>query len=418
MRGSKRARHPRRGLGVTGADEARSLLIERYRLQPMPVVAAHEMVDASHPLGHPKRFLRLRLPDGVAYRAGDHLAVLPRNPSDLVEHAAALLGVDTDDTVTLSSGRRGLPVGLPVRVGHLLAEFLELRYPPSALGVAALAEHTVDDGQRAELTRLAGLGREEFRREVTERNLSVLDLLATFPACRLPLERFVELVRPIRLRSYSISSSPLNRPNEAELMVSLLSEPHRAGLGTFTGAASAFLRDVGPGEVLYARVVACQESFRLPANPEVPVILISAGTGLAPFRAAIAERAHLQRAPEKMLCYFGCRHPDVDFLHRDELIAAANDSIIDLRPVFSRAPVDGHRYVQHRIAAEGDELWELLERGAHVRVCGDGRLMAPAVRDAFSALHRRKAGGSEEESAAWLQGLLASGRYVEDVWAG
>lgn len=395
-------------------------LVDRYGLHPMPVLASRELVDTTHPDGEPKRYLRVQLPPGVTYRTGDHLAVLPRNPPSLVARVATRFGLDLQQAITLESGRRGLPVGEPVTVGQLLTEFVELRFPPSAISVAALAEHAVDPVERHRLTELAGLEREQFRRQVTDREITLLDLLEGFPSCALPFERYLELMRPLRLRSYSISSSPLAQPGEADLMVSLLDEPHRSGVGRFSGVASAFLQDAQPGDVLHAKVIACQESFRVPDDPSIPVILVSAGTGLAPFRAAIADRAHLRPAAAgPLLCYFGCRHPDVDFLHRAELEAADRDGLISLRPVFSRASGShGQRYVQHRIAAEGDELWELLEQGAHVRVCGDGRLMAPDVRATFRALHQRKAGGSEEDARAWFQHLIGTGRYVEDVWAG
>lgn len=399
-----------------GTQTALQVLVDRYRLQPMAVLDAHDLVDATHPLGQPKRFLRLQLPDGVTYRTGDHLALLPRNPAALVQRVARRFGLDLTEPITLESGRRGLPVGIPLPIGQLLTEFVELRFPPSALTVATLAEHTPAGPERDRLDELATLEREEFRRQVTDREITTLDLLEAFPTCALPFERYLELMRPLRLRSYSISSSPIDRPHQAELMVSLLDEPHRGGVGDFTGVASSFLQDVAAGDTVHAKVIACQESFRLPADPTVPVILISAGTGLAPFRAAIADRAHQPGGP--LLCYFGCRHPDVDFLHRDELEAAHADGVISLRPTFSRAPEDGARYVQHRLALDGDEIWTLLEQGAHVRVCGDGRLMAPDVQQAFRTLHRDHTGSTEEEAAEWLHDLMVTDRYVEDVWAG
>ncbi|MBB1483100.1 hypothetical protein H5392_04395 [Tessaracoccus sp. MC1865] len=398
------------------SDEVFQVLAQRYHVAPMPVLEARDLVDTSHPLGEPKRFLRVQLPPDMPYRTGDHLALLPRNPEALVRRVAARLGLELTHTVTLEKGRRGLPVGVPLTVHQLLTEFVELRFPPSAISVAKLADHASDDGERHQLAALAALGREEFREQVTERERTVLDLLEEFPSCALTLDAYLDLVRPIRLRSYSLSSSPLDRPHEAELLVSFLDEPHRAGLGTYTGVASAFLWGVEAGDVLHARTVSCQEAFRLPDDPSIPVILISAGTGLAPFRAAIADRRHAPRGT--VLCYFGCRHPDVDFLHREELEAADAAGVISLRPVFSRAAHDGVRYVQHRIAREGDEVWRLLEQGAHVRVCGDGRYMAPDVRAGFRQLFRDHTDGSEEDAEAWLHDLMISGRYVEDVWAG
>lgn len=89
-----------------------------------------------------------------------------------------------------------------------------------------------------------------------------------------------------------------------------------------------------------------------------------------------------------------------------------------LRPTFSCAPEDGARFVQDRIAKESDEIWAVLEAGGRVYICGDGRRMAPAVRDAFMAIYRKHTGAGGDEAGAWLNALIESGQYVEDVWAG
>ena len=144
--------------------------------------------------------------------------------------------------------------------------------------------------------------------------------------------------------------------------------------------------------------------------------MIAAGTGLAPFRGAVADRvAAGQSAPARL--YFGCDDPDGDFLHAAEFAAAEAAGAISVRPVFSARPEHGHRFVQHRIAAEADEVWELLAAGARVYVCGDGSRMAPGVRAAFRDLHGGRTGASVQESEAWLRELTASGRYIEDVYA-
>ncbi|TDD56106.1 cytochrome P450 [Saccharopolyspora elongata] len=169
-----------------------------------------------------------------------------------------------------------------------------------------------------------------------------------------------------------------------------------------------------------ARVQPCREAFRI--GTDVPVVMIAAGTGLAPFRGAIADRRGLVESGARLapaLCYFGCDAADADYLHAAELAAAESAGAVAVRPVFSEAPVDGHRFVQHRIAAEADEVWNLLQDGAKVYVCGDGNRMAPGVRDAFRAVYRERVPGSDAETAdAWLQGLIAEGRYVEDVYSG
>ncbi len=98
--------------------------------------------------------------------------------------------------------------------------------------------------------------------------------------------------------------------------------------------------------------------------------------------------------------------------------AAQEAGAVSMRPASSQVPENGVTFVQDRIAAEGEEVWDLLERGGRVYVCGDGRRMAPAVREAFMTLYREHTGGDGRQAALWLAGLQKSDRYVEDVWAG
>ena len=373
-----------------------------------------------HGLARSKRFVRLRLPEGVSYRTGDHLAVLPRNPDALVQRVADRFGVDLDRTVRLRARRRSrntLPVDRPLTLRRLLTDFVELQDAATQEQVAVLAEHTACPPEKRPLAELAAAEAEAFREQVTVAGRSVLDLLERYRACELPFERFLELLPVLRPRHYSISSSALAAPGEADLMISLLAAPHRGGEGTFRGIASHYLQTVRAGDTVQARVLPCSESFRLPQDPSIPVILVSAGTGLAPFRGAVLDRRH-SGATGKLLCYFGCEHPDVDYLHREEFAAAEAAGAVSMRPTFSYVPEDGARFVQDRIAKESDEVWAALEAGGRVYICGDGRRMAPAVREAFMAVYRKYTGADDEEATAWLAALIESGTYVEDVWAG
>ncbi|MGV9692383.1 bifunctional cytochrome P450/NADPH--P450 reductase [Streptomyces sp. NPDC003444] len=395
-------------------------LAARHGVQPMEVLDAYELVDTGHELGRSKRFLRLRLPDGVTYRTADHLAILPSNPEALVQRVAARFGLDPDRTVRLRARRRSrgaLPVDRPLTLRRLLTDFVELQDAATPEQVAVLAEHTACPPEKQPLAALAAARPEDFREQVTSPGRSVLDLLEKYRACELPFERFLELLPVLRPRHYSISSSATASPGEVDLMVSLLAAPHRSGEGTFRGIASHYLQSVGAGDTVQARVLPCGDSFRLPEDSSVPVILVSAGTGLAPFRGAVLDRHHTG-ATGTLLCYFGCDHPDVDYLHRAEFEAAEAAGAVTMRPTFMHAPADGVRFVQERISEEADEVWDVLEADGRVYVCGDGRRMAPAVREAFMAVYRERTGAGEEQAAGWLTGLVESGRYVEDVWAG
>ncbi|MEV6657312.1 bifunctional cytochrome P450/NADPH--P450 reductase [Nocardia fluminea] len=395
-------------------------LTARHGVQPMEVLDADELVDTDHELGRSKRFLRIRLPEGVTYRTADHLAVLPSNPDALAERVATRFGLDLDRTVQLRARRRSrnaLPVDRPLTLRRLLTDFVELQDPATREQIAVLAEHTGCPPEQRPLAELAAADAETFDERVTRAGRSVLDLLEQYRACELSFEGFLELLPVLRPRHYSISSSAAARPGEVDLMVSLLAAPHRAGDGTFTGIASQYVQTLRPGDTVQARVLPCSESFRLPDDPSVPVILVSAGTGLAPFRGAVLDRQHTG-ATGTLLCYFGCDHPDVDYLHREEFAAAESAGAVSMRPTFMHAPEDGARFVQDRIARESAEVWAILAAGGRVYVCGDGRRMAPAVREAFMAIHRERMGGSDEDASTWLAALVESGRFVEDVWAG
>ncbi|MPY55927.1 bifunctional cytochrome P450/NADPH--P450 reductase [Streptomyces spongiae] len=402
-------------------DSVTGELAARHGVQPMEVLDAYELVDMDDPLGRSKRFLKLRLPDGVTYRTGDHFAVLPQNPDALVQRVTDRFGLDLDRTVRLRARRRSrnaLPVDRPLTLRRLLTDFVELQDPATQEQVAVLAEHTTCPPEKKPLTELATADADTFHEQVTAVGRSVLDLVERYAACEVPFERFLELLPVLRSRHYSISSSAEASPGEVDLMVSLLAQPHRGGEGTFTGIASHYLQTITAGDTIQARVLPCREDFRLPEDSTAPVILVSAGTGLAPFRGAVLDRVHRKITTGTALVYFGCDHPEVDYLHRDELEAAERAGAVQLRPAFMHAPENGRRFVQDRILNDTQEVWDAIEAGGRVYICGDGRRMAPAVREAFKTIYCDKTGSSYEKATTWLEALVESGHYNEDVWAG
>ncbi|MFQ6196316.1 bifunctional cytochrome P450/NADPH--P450 reductase [Streptomyces sp. NPDC000405] len=388
-------------------------LAERHGMVSMTVTEAYELTDPAHP--RTKRFLRLALPEGVTYRTADHLAVLPANDPSLVARAAELFGADLDTVLSLRprrTTRDTLPVDRPLTVRELLTHHLELAQRPTPRQLAALAERNPCPPERTSLKQVTA-----------DDPRSTLELIEDHPALRgvLGAAALPELLSPLRPRTYSISSSPAVDARHADLMVSVLEAPARSGRGVFKGTGSGYLAALRPGDTVLARVQPCREAFRIPTDTRTPVVMIAAGTGLAPFRGTIADRAALaakgiELAPA--LLYFGCDAPEADFLHSAELRAAEDAGVVSVRPAFSERPeAGGGPYVQHRLAAEGDEVWSLLEAGARVYVCGDGARMAPGVRAALRDLCARRTGADARAADAWLRELTDAGRYVEDVYA-
>ncbi|SDJ77196.1 bifunctional cytochrome P450/NADPH--P450 reductase [Nonomuraea jiangxiensis] len=408
---------PRYEMEVLSEAEIRPAVVSE-RAFPLTVVSNEELTgdpdglwDFSIEAPRPGvRSIVARLPEGVTYSAGDHVAVFAKNDPELVEWALRCLRVPREQVVRLrAAGATHLPVDTPVTAGLLLTEFAELQEVATRSDLEALSAHTRcpwTQGQLAELTA-------NYAEEILAKRVSPLALLERFPAAELPLPVFLEMAGPIRPRYYSVSSSPLADPGLVRLTVGLVEGPAWSGSGTYQGMCSAYLAGLAPGEVFYGYVRVPAPPFRLPADPATPVILVGPGTGFAPLRGFLEERA-LAGASGRALVFTGSRHPGHDELYAEEVAAWAEAGPVTVRPAYSAVAGHPYRFVQDAVAAHADEVWELLEQGAHVYVCGDGLRMAPAVREALLDLHRLKTG---TDGAAWLAGLESEGRYQQDVFA-
>jgi cytochrome P450/NADPH-cytochrome P450 reductase len=251
--------------------------------------------------------------------------------------------------------------------------------------------------------------------QLTEVDLSILDLLEQFPATRPPLAELLALWPTLSTRRYSISSAPAKATGRCSLTISVLDQAAHSGRGRHRGTASHYLARLRVGDLVPVAVEAGPKHFAPPQDYSTPLILICAGTGFAPFRGFVQEREAARSAGRslgKALLYFGCDQPDVDLLYAEELRAAEQAGVIELRPTFCRAPRGKQVFVQHRLWEEREELLALIHAGAHVRVCGDARLMAPAVKEAWQRMLQSGAPGTPT-----LLELERTGRYVADVFS-
>jgi cytochrome P450/NADPH-cytochrome P450 reductase len=389
---------------------------ERFAVQPMTVTLNDVLVSTEH---QGKHYVRVALPPDVSYSTGDHLTVLADNPPELVETVLELLEIDPELRLSINprrTSRRLIALDREVSVRELLTHFVELRKPATKSQLKRLAAVNPCEPERKAL--------EELAESDEPCALSPLEVLFQYRACTLTGAELLELLEPMTPRHYSIASSSRLSANEVALIVSVLDTPARSGYGLFKGVASNHLAGIAPGSQIRARIDPARQAFRAGAEPSRNVILVSAGTGVAPFCGFLGDRLAAKQAGEPFapaLCFFGVRDPEVDYIFRDAFEAAEAEGIVTMRPAFSRAPVDGVKYVQDRIAADADLVWELLgdpAKNTHVFICGDGGRMAPAVRAAFREIYRSRTGADEDAAKAWLEGLVASDHYVEDVWAG
>src|SRR6202012_606155 len=256
-----------------------------------------------------------------------------------------------------------------------------------------------------------------YRLEIMAKRKSVFDLLEEYPACELPFHTYLEMLSLLAPRYYSISSSPSADPSRCSVTVGVVEGPSGSGRGIYKGVCSTYLAGRRAGETLHATVRETKAGFRLPDDASVPIIMIGPGTGLAPFRGFLQERAARKAKGASLgpaMLFFGCRHPEQDFLYAGELKAFAAGGVTELFTAFSRAGGE-KTYVQHLVAAQKDKVWRLIEQGAIVFVCGDGSKMEPDVKAALVAIHRERTGGDAEASARWIEEMGAKNRYVLGV---
>ena len=371
--------------------------------------------------GRSTRHLEIELPDGVNYVAGDHLGVFPENPDALCEAYASRCGVRLADSVVVreTGAIHGLlPCGIPIRVSELLGQHVDLSGALTRRELRFLAARCPCPPEKNELLRLAG--ETTFPKEVLAQRLTLLDVLLRFASVPCDLSTVLSLRPALRPRYYSISSSPKVLARAVSITVGVHDFSGPQGTPR-EGLCSHYIARTAEGQSLRVLVKDTGSTFRLPADSSRPVILIGPGTGLAPLRGFVDERAALRSQGVNVgqtVLFFGCRHPDKDYLYRQELEShLARGSLDALYVAFSRRPDAPKVYVQDLLREQAVRLWSLLQQGAAIYVCGDAKQMAPAVQKAFLAILIEQGGLSAAAAENELQNYRRQGRYCEDVWA-
>lgn len=407
---------PKDSLKVDVIRGVRDTLLRLQNLRSGEILENRELVTSPHILGEvsrSKRHIEVRLPDGMKYREGDYLAVLPVNSMNTVNKVLRQFNLSHDDQVLLQKNRLSqtqvaIPTDVPISVVDLLLNYFELSQPASKHQILTLVNHTDVEQDKMKILDFVGLDKMQTP--------SVLDILNEFKTCKLTLAEFLEISTPMRVRQYSISSSPLWSGDKCTITVGVLSAPTQHG-GMYEGVASNFLAHCLPG--MKVSMMVRSSSFKLPADSSKPMIMISAGTGIAPFRGFIQQRAALQQNDQVLgeaLLFHGCRDPDQDFLYKEELEQWSQKGVVQLRPVFSRIEnTNGVKYVQHRLWECRDEVGALLLKEAHIFVCGEGDHMAPDVKKVLIDIYKEVTSCTQEEAERRMSSM--DNRYSVDVFA-
>ena len=328
---------------------------------------------------------------GIRYLPGDSLGVAPRNPAPLVE--AVIAAAKVDGAAPVNAGER------PSTLAEVLTAQREITVLNRPL-LERVARHHQD---------LKHILEDRVQLQSFFETRQVIDLLADYPKDWEPQE-LVDAFRKLSPRLYSIASSPDANPDEAHLTVSVVAYEQFGR--RHWGAASNYL--IGDPETVPVYVEE-NDRFRLPGNGDTPVIMIGAGTGVAPYRAFVEHRQEHGHAGDNWL-FFGDRHFASDFLYQLEWLRYRKDGILTrLDVAFSRDRAE-KVYVQHRLREQAREVYAWLERGAHLYVCGDAKRMAVDVHNALLDVVGEQGGMSPERAAEYLGELKSARRYQRDVY--
>jgi sulfite reductase (NADPH) flavoprotein alpha-component len=337
----------------------------------------------------------------LQYEPGDCIGIYPENHPELVDTLIEEMGWKPEEIVPANKKGDELP----------LREALLRSYEITVL-TKPLLEQAAQLSSSTGLQELVEPGHEEeLRTYLSDRDL--LDLVRDFSLKGAPAREFVSILRKLPARLYSIASSSIANPDEVHLTIRTVRyEAHgrdRYGVCSIQCAERLQLGDSLP---VY---VHDNPNFKLPANADTPIIMIGPGTGVAPFRSFLAEREEIG-AGGKTWLFYGDQHFHTDFLYQIDWQRWLKEGVLTRMDVAFSRDTDKKVYVQHRMMEKSRDLFQWLEEGACVYVCGDEKNMAHDVHNTLLSILEREGSMSPEEASAYLTGLQQQKRYQRDVY--
>lgn len=333
---------------------------------------------------------------GITYEPGDAMGVYATNPPELVDNVLEALQLNPNDKVTTERGESTLS-------DALFKEFELTTLTPDVLNRFAT---TTDNAE------LKGILSDPAELKKFVHGKDIVDLISLYPEKFNP-EQLLALLRKIQPRLYSIASSPLAHPDEAHLTVGVV-KYHNKGRNK-TGLCSAFLSDRIYEEESAPVFIEKNPNFRLPVNPQTPIIMVGAGTGIAPYRSFIEHRAE-QDNPGKSWLVFGNRYSESEFLYQLEWQRYLKEKTLTKMSVAFSRDSEQKVYVQDRLLENSREVFDWLENGGHFYVCGDMKKMAGDVNHALIKIIEKEGGYKHDLALEYINNLQREKRYQTDVY--
>lgn len=333
---------------------------------------------------------------GLRYQPGDALGVWYNNSPELVKELVELLWLKGDESVQVE--------GKTLSLSEALSRHFEL-----TINTANIVEQYAQLTRNTPLLELVG---DKAKLQHYAATTPIVDMVRFAPA-ELSAEQLIGLLRPLTPRLYSIASSQAEAESEVHITVGVVR--YEIEGRARTGGASGFLADQLEEEGEVRVFIEHNDNFRLPANPETPVIMIGPGTGIAPFRAFMQQRDN-EGASGKNWLFFGNPHFTEDFLYQVEWQRYVKDGLLTHVDLAWSRDQKHKIYVQDKLREKGAELWRWIQEGAHIYVCGDASRMAKDVEQALLEVVAEYGGMDTETADEFLSELRVERRYQRDVY--
>ncbi len=342
---------------------------------------------------------------GLVYEPGDALAVKPVNDPQLVEVTLRALGFSGGEPVKVKDVEKSVREAI---TRDLQIHFAEKKF------LTKLAEKGV--GKIAELLKPENSAAFEEYTSAWNASRDCVDVLSEFPGVKFEPQEFTDALRALNIRLYSIASSLKAHPEQVDLTVAAVR--WNAHGRARSGVCSTFLCERWKSGETAGVFGQTQKHFRMPENPDAPMIMVGPGTGVAPFRAFLEERETMG-AKGKNWLFFGERRSSSEFFYREQFEGWLKNGVLERLDLAWSREADGRKeYVQHRMHAQGAQLWKWICDGAYFYVCGDKERMAKDVHEEFIRIVQTHGGKSPEEARTFVEEELmkVQKRYRRDVY--
>ena len=359
----------------------------------------------------------------IHYKAGDALAIYPKNSAASVKEMCELAGVEEETILTIRTSEPRLMEKFPkaTTAGKIFGEVLDINGRVSKKFLRQMANFASSEEEKAQLRLMVSCEGKEKLEEFYKESPSYLDALKAFKSVKIDVAHLLEMIPVIKARLYSIASSPNYQTKQLHLCVVEVDWKTPSGVlkhGLCTSYLNSIDLSEGPAQV---GVAIRSSAMKIPEDPKTPIIMAGLGTGIAPFRGFVEERAYLKKIGTEIgesALYMGLRHEKTEYLYGEEFKEdVANGSLTYLRPAFSRDQAQ-KIYIQNKISEEPEIVYKILvEQKGNFYFCGPAGPVPRAIEKAIIEAIVKCGGKTVEEATAFINGLKDEEKYVVEAWS-